>query len=400
MKKQGILVSVLVAACVLLSSGCTSRQIAPSTEEILPIPTQPLEYIALPPATLGKLLFSYETAGQENIWREYRGKWVLWVGSVHEVEPKLKPSRIIFLHEYETSQMAFHTGKFGVIVEFEPAWTNHLNQLITGQTVYYRAKLVSREPAGFSANRYGLGFGSQILMLEEGQIIGGDEIAAKLVDLAYVSYEQLDRLVKEAESIATVSNYFEQRLELLGGKWIAIRAVLSPLGIKIPNSPTPSQTILVDKQRHKIVLQDKIEASLKNVLTSVHTAAPAQENHLRQYIQEALETNRKLASEIDRDSEPLKEMWQKARQSSVVGLGDLLEAGIGQLLPIIGDVLVAKQALDDYLEREPVEQAIITSHALLQKIAEHMEQVSENVVGACRLVLNQPILSTATNSHF
>lgn len=393
MRKGLVFTTPVILLLVLTLPGCLPgygvRAIPPSVEYLVPPEPEKVEYLAISPDDLAKRLFSIGASEQsrEDAWSNARGKWVVWRGDVHDIAPKLKPSRVVFLHEYEVLPMSFDSGQFGIIVEFDHAWTEHLRQLTIGQTVFYRAKLVRRKTGLFG--KYGLGLGSGFLMLEDGQIIDSNAVTAKLVDLAYTTRQQLKKLVKEAENIATARNFFQQRLERLGGKWGAIQAILTPLSIRIPDSPTPRQTILVGKQKQRIVLQAKIEANLENVLTSLHTAAPAQENYLREYIQEALETNRKLASEIDRYAEPLKKLWQKARQSSVAGLGDLLEAIIGRLHPIIGAFFITEQALNDFLERKPIEQAIIASYILLQKIDEHMEQISENVVGACQLVYSR-----------
>lgn len=384
--------SLITAAAVLLTlslSGCGARTIPPSEVYLVPPEPEQVEYIAKPPDELAKRLFSAGVSEQskEVTWSNARGKWVVWKGDVYDIEPKLKPSRIVFLHEYEIPPMSFDSGQFGIIVEFDPAWTEHLKQVTPGQTVYYRAKLVARE-VGLFVGRYGLGLGSGFLMLEDGQIIDSTDIAAKLVDLAYTSYQQLDKLVEEAKSIAMVSNYFEQRLN---PDWIRVQMVLNllPLTITIPDKPgVASQDILAPILGTKTRSKAEIQANLEDALTYLHlgTAPPAEEHYLRQFLQQKFEINSKLVSEIERDAQPLKEMYKEARQ--LPGLEDALKA-VGRHMKLMKPILIAHEALERYQDAKAAEQAIIRCYYLLNEISEYMEQITMNVVRACQLVYRQ-----------
>ena len=263
MKKILVLVGTIICVLALDFSACTSRLIPPSEEYLSPPEPEKVEYIAEPPDDLAKLLFSSGISEQsrEDTWSDAQGKWVVWVGNVHHVEPQLKPSRIIFLDEYETSSMSFDSGQFTVTVKFDPAWTQQLKQLTTGEFVYYRAKLV----------RYDLGLGSNLLTLEEGEIIHRDDVAAKLVELVYSSYEQLDRLAADAERIAAISNYFERKANLT----LDVKRNLTKLALKLISielrDDTQLHEISLPAMRTKASLaKSEIEENLKATLASLH----------------------------------------------------------------------------------------------------------------------------------
>jgi len=190
--------------------------IPPSEEVISPSEHQQVEYIAKPPGELGRLLFSYQLSEQQrqNNWNECRGKWVVWSGTVLGVSPKLKPSKGVFSYDYAVPLLYAAAGEFGVIVDFQPRWTEYLGQLSEGETVHYRAKLVQRKPVLlYEAAKYGISPDAGFLELKDAEIIANDNITAKVVDMVYASYDQLERLVEEAEGINAVQKFFEGKLE-------------------------------------------------------------------------------------------------------------------------------------------------------------------------------------------
>ena len=239
-----------------------------------------VEYIARPPAVLGKQLLSPRVSEQskQSTWNNARGKWVVWKGNVTSIEPMLKPSRIVFIYEYE-APLPLYTQQFGVVVRFGAEWSENLTQRTAGETIYFRARLVESELAFADIYRYGLDFGSHLLILEDGQIIDDDDIAAKLADLAYTSYEQIDKLVTTTERIDKVMNYFERRTNVTSSvRWQLSSFATQLVNVQLPYNPSLSgddngevrQMSLSVVTREAALAKAEIERNLEAALKLLH----------------------------------------------------------------------------------------------------------------------------------
>ncbi|MCD5411873.1 hypothetical protein M1N42_03160 [Thermodesulfovibrionales bacterium] len=350
-----------------------SRTIPPSVVYLVPPEPEQVEYIAKPRDVLAKYLFSFTASRQskEANWSNAVGRWVVWYGEVDAIEPRFNPNRIYFRHRYETPPLSIDSGRFGITVEFDPAWTSLLEQLSPGQTVYYRARLATRG-AGF-------GLSSGFLRLKDGQIIDRSDIAAKLVNLAHTSEQKLDELMEKAKSIAKVNDFFRQRLE---PRWKKARIVVKalPMPITIPEKPgVACQHMLAHIIEIKIKSKAEIRANLEDALIYLHpgTTQPAKEHHLRQFIQQKSKANRESISEIRENTQLLMEIYEEARQRP--GLEDILKALAGQL-PVIGEFMSLTLPYDIfelYQSVKEAERVTIYSYYLLMRISEHIKEIAK-----------------------
>jgi len=332
---------LLVTLCILLGTlsfpGCSSSTIPPSVEELSPTQSQPVEYIARPATVLGTVIFSDIATEQEkkDIWSESRGKWVLWAGSVNEVEPKLKPSRIIFLYEYETSGLALY-NKFGVAVDFKPMMTERLKQITKGQRVYYKAKLAQRETGGlFESAKYGSSI-SGFLVLSEGEIIASDDPEAVLVDLAYSSYEQLETLIADAERIININDYFLHKANLASDvKWNLLKLASKLVHIELSDETQPQGVSPSVLQMRAILAQSKIEECLQVTLESLHSDTDRYGKLGRRDIERQIESNERILKTIKDEIRELENIMEKDRLSSEPGIVNLISTAVTQLLNVI-----------------------------------------------------------------
>ena len=384
---------LLVALCISIGAlgfpGCSSSTIVPSVEVLSPTQSQPVEYMAKPADVLGPLIFSGMNTEQEetSIWSESRGKWVLWVGSVEAVEPKLKPSRLIFLYEYDTSGLAIY-NKFGVAVDFNPSMTERLRQLTQGQRVYYRAKLGQRETAGlFTSAEYGSGI-SGFLVLSEGEVITSDDPAAVLADLAYSSYEQLDRLVADAERIASLDNYFQRAANLSTDvAWQLSKLALGFVNIRLTGNTQLQKVSLPAMSEKALSAKSEIEDSLGTALASLHYDAGGHGEYDRQGIERKIESSERIAGVIGDGIRDLESVWFEDKRSSELDLGDLVYEGtvalIGKALPEVELIIGITQPAGDGMAeigRLPLYQQMIvicqTYLALTDGTIQHIRDVA------------------------
>lgn len=345
-----------------------------------------IDYIAKPPTELGKDLFSYELDDQQrqNNWSNYVGKWVVWVGNVGKVTPKLNPSRIEFLpEEYDTGDLRpLFPGQVGVVVDFKSdEWTEYLRHLAKGERVYYRARLTGKG--------YGVGFNFHLLFLEEGKIVHRESVVAQLVDLlvdlAYSSYEQLQELLESARRIAYIGDYFAAKLEHSADLKSAIEVGLGLMNIRFPDKAWPEkawlqQIFLPKMEQRKAFYESKIQESLRLVLISLHRASPAQDKRHLQKIAEKRASNRDMVTEIRDKRKFLEAAWELERKSTMASIGDLLEALIGQLHIAVELALTVKEAWEKYKKLEPYQQLIASSSNALSQISIYMERISKNVI--------------------
>lgn len=373
MRKQKLVVIMLgLIGVVLMAVSCGPSRVPPSKEKISPIEEEEqIDYVGKPPDELGKDLFSYKLDDQQrrDNWSKYAGKWVLWAGEVGKVTPKLKPIRVEFLpEEYEIS---LSPGKISIIVDFKQQWTKHLRHLSKGETIYYRARLTQK---GYSM---GLNY---LLFLEEGEIIDSESVEARLVDLAYSSYEQLQELLENARQIAALMDYFVERLRYSDLKSIAIRALLRLLNIELPERTWLKQISLPEKERQKRLFESKIQESLRSALISLHSASPVQDKLYLQKIEKIRETHRHMVEEIRDARKFLEAAWERARESAILGIDDLAKALIKQLRISIKLVLTFKKAWEDHKEFELYQQLIVLSCGVLWQINQDMERISKNII--------------------
>jgi hypothetical protein len=338
-----------------------------------------VEYIAAPPAELGKQLLSPWVSEQsrDNAWSNARGKWVVWKGDVQGIEPMLKPSRIVFLYEHE-APAPFSRRQFGVIVKFNPVWTEDLKQLATTETVYYRARLVARESGAFSldAARSRLEPGSYFLVLEDGQIIDSSSVTAQLTDLVYTSYRQLEKLVGEAENIAAVSRFFEGKLRD-GEKRIAIETMLRLVGLDIRDRYWLfEETPLLELRTRKNSLRLNIQHHLQEALSVLHHSDPSNDAVLRQEIEETFRSNNIVVEEAKAVSKILKDFWEEEKRSAELGISD---AALALLPPLSAAKTIIEGAIE-YGKLDAYETIVGACHLQLGFIESSMEQIHDNVV--------------------
>ncbi len=367
--------------------GCSSSTIAPSVEVISPIQSLPVEYVPRPANVLGTLLFSSVATEQEkaDIWSESRGKWVMWVGSVEAVEPKLKPSRLIFLYEYDTSGLAIY-NKFGVAVDFNPSMTERLKQLTIGQRVYYRARLGQRESATlYTSIEYGSGI-SGFLVLSEGELVAADDPQAVLADLAYASYEQLEELVAEAERVTAVSKYFERELEQ-GWTGIAIETGLNFLNVKLYDEPWLQVLPLPEKRSRKASIKSEIEDALEAALAFLHSNEP--KHDWSEDIEQKSENNRKVVESTQEAGLALDSTWRIFKQSpGQIDRSDIAKTAattIDKLRAypgIVSGAVAIAESVGRLLDLDVYDQIVGSCYALLDLIDVGMEHVYANVLRA------------------
>lgn len=352
---------------------------------------QTVEYVARPPAELGKqLLFPWVSEQfKESAWSNARGKWVVWKGAVHSVEPMLKPSRIVLVHEYE-APLPFYTQRFGVIAEFDPLWIEHLKHLSTGETVYFRAKLVAWELAFADVYRYGLDFGSYLLIMEDGQIVDSDEIAATLVDLAYASFRQLDELVEEAESIAAVSKFFEDKLKD-GKKRIAIETIINLVGIDTRDKYwLLDETPLAELRARKDYLKSSIEQRLQEALNVLHYSGPLKDATLRHRIEQQAKYNNTAVEAIKDASKILRDFWEEERRSPQPDISELaLESLLSKLPATVGAVKTIMEGIIEYGKLDAYETIVGACHLQQKMIESHMEQIHDGVAEVADIITQE-----------
>lgn len=248
-----------------------------------------VEYVARPAIALGKQILSpwISEQSKDSAWGQARGKWVLWKGSIHSIEPAMNPNRIVLVYEYE-APLPYYTQRFGVVVEFDVQWSESLKQLNPGEMVYFRGKLVDKEFSLADIYRYGLDFNSHVLLLEQGQIIDENDIGAVLADLAYLSYEQIDSLLLAAERIDQVMNYFERRADVSSDlRWQLSSFATKLVNIQLPIDPSLSEDNYMEVQEMS--------------LTIVRSQAALAKSEIEQTCAEALKLlhNMDTAAEID-----------------------------------------------------------------------------------------------------
>jgi hypothetical protein len=340
-----------------------------------------VEYIAAPPAELGKQLLSPWVSKQcrDNAWSNARGKWVVWKGDVRSIEPMLKPSRIIFIYEYEAPP-PFTRKQFGVVAKFNPEWTEDLKQLVRNETVYYRARLVRQELDLVAASKYGLGWSPHFLVLEDGQIIDSNDVAAQLADLVYTSYRQLEKLVEEAENIAAVSKFFEDKLRD-GEKRIVIETMLGLIGIKIRDKYwLLEETPLLELRARKNSLRLNIQHHLQEALSVLHHSDPSNDAMLRQEIEETFRSNNIMVEEAKAVSKILKDFWEEEKRSAEPGISDAALALFFSKLPPLSAARTIIEGAIEYGKLDAYETIVGACHLQLGFIESSMEQIHDNVV--------------------
>jgi hypothetical protein len=365
-----VLLTIALVFVVLPHYGI--RTLPGRVEYLAPPEPEKVEYIAIPPSDLAKILFSTGVSerARETTWSDAQGKWVVWVGKVHRVEPQLRPSRIVFLDEYETPPLSLDSGQFDIIVEFDPAWTERLKQLTTGELVYYRAKLV----------KYDWGWGLNLLTLEQGEIVPHDDVAAKLVDLAYTSYRQLGELVEEAENIAAVSRFFEDKLRD-GEKKIAIETMLGLVGLDISDKYwLLEETPLLELRARKNSLKFSIEHHLQEALGALHHSDPPNDAVLRQKIEETLRSNNIVVEGTKTVSKVLKDFWEEEKRSAEPDISDATLALLLKKLPPLSAAKTVMEGIIEYGKLDAYETIVGTCHMELGTIESSMERIHDNVV--------------------
>lgn len=356
--------------------------IPPSVEEISPTEAQQLAYVSKPPSELGKLLFSYEVSRQQrnNYWSNYnRGKWVVWSGKVTDVIPKLNPTRAVFLYDYEEPPLS-SPGEFGVIVHFHTRWTEYLKGLSEGETVYYRARLTERHiHALYKAGKYRSS--PYFLELEDGDIIANDDIRARLVDLAYTGYDQLDTLVEQAEVIAAISKFFEGKLSE-DRKQRAVETVIKlATGVDVSEKYWHlEETPLLELRAKKNSLKSSIEEQLQEALVFHHFSDTLANEKLYQEIEDTIRRNNNIVEASKDASKVLKDFWEEERQSAKPGISDL---ALDVLLLKFPPASATKTIMEGIIEEGKLntyEIIVGVCHLQLESIKKPMEQIRDNVV--------------------
>ena len=376
MKNILVFVGTLVCVLALGFSACTSRLIPPSEEYLSPPEPEKVEYIAKPPNDLAELLFSSGISEQSKAttWSNAQGKWIVWVGKVHRVEPQLKPSRIVFLYEYETSPMSFDNGQFVVTVKFDLSWTQQLKQLTTGEFVYFRAKLVE----------YDSGLGSNLLMLEKGQLIHRDDIAAKLVDLAYSSYEQLDRLAADAKRIVEISDYFERKADLtLDVKRNLTKFALKLIHIELRDDTQLHEISLPAVRRKASLTKSEIEKNLEVRLAIMHSNTGIRRELELQDIERKIVSGERLVKIIEDEIKDLESIWEKDKRSAELDIVDLIPVAVNQLINviipdsgiIIGITTATADIMAEIVQRPLYDQVVVICQTYLGLIDEDMQYI-------------------------
>ncbi len=341
---MGTLVSVLVVIPQFQGYGIRTL---PGRTEYLSEPEQKapekdaVAYIARPSAELGRQLLSPSVSDQskENAWASARGKWVLWKGAIRSIEPAINPNRIVLVDEYQ-APMPLYTQRFAVVVEFDSQQSKRLKKLEVGQTVYFRARLVEKEFRLADVYRYGLDFSSHVLSLDEGQIVDDDHVAAILADLAYISYEQIDRLSVAAKRTHDVMDYFERRANVSSDvRWQLMAAATRIAGIRLPHDPPMSENGYTESggisitvvKREAALAKSKIEQSLASTLTLLHTLdePPGFDHHI---IHEAKQSNARMVTANEDFVEEIEVLRDEDKRRGEIGIGDLTWFGIGQIL--------------------------------------------------------------------
>ena len=343
------IIIVAIASVVLLLpqlQGHAIRTLPGWTEHLSESEPQTVEYVARPASELGKELLSPWISEhlKESAWNNARGKWVLWKGDVHSVEPVVRPSRIVLVYEHE-APLPFYTQQFGVVVEFDAQWGESLRGRTVGDTVYFRAILVEREFRLADVYRYGLDFGSSVLLLEDAEIIDENDIAAKLIDLAYSSYEQVDRLVAVAERADDITAYFARRANVSSDmRWQLSAAALRIAGMRLPHDPpldgddySGSRGIsLTDIGREAALARSEIESSLAGALIFLHDADTTSKYDY-EAIEQRMQSTARMVTANEYFVEEVEILRAEDRRRGDVGIGDLGWFGLGEILDkIIG----------------------------------------------------------------
>ena len=390
-----VLLIVLTLVAVLLVipqfQGYGIRTLPGRAEYLSEPQPETVGYVARPPTEMGRQLLSPSVSEQskESAWGNARGKWVLWKGEVHSVEPALNPSRIVLVYDYE-APMPLYTQSFAVVVEFDAKQSERLKQLKAQEIVYFRAKLMEKEYRLADVYRYGLDFSSHVLLLEKGQIVDPDDIAAALVDLAHEGYEQLDALVKEADGIAAVSGFFEGKLTD-GKKRIAIETMTKLVGIDIGDKYwLLTERPMVELRAHRDYLRFGIEQRLKEALEVLHHAGPLTDVALRQAINQQARSNDTMVEATKDAGRILRGFWEEERQSAQPGISDLaLESLLLRLPATIGVAKTIMEGIVEYGKLDVYETIVGTCHIQLDVIEEYMEHIHGGIIETSRIVVQR-----------
>ena len=395
---KGIIVVVVIVAVAAVVfallpqlQGYGIRTLPGRFEDLSEPEPEAFGYVARPPAELGRQLVSpwVSEHSKETAWGNARGKWVLWKGRVHSVEPALNPNRIVLVYEHEAPP-PFHTQRFGVVVGFGAQWSARLKQLTVGDFTYFRARLAEAEFRLADVYRYGLDFSSHVLLLEQGQIVEPDDIAAALVDLAYAGFEQLDELVRAAECIAAVSEFFEGKLRD-GRKRIAIETIIKLVGIDIRDKYwLLGHTPLAELRASRDWLKFDIEQRVQEALEVLHYAGPVKSAALRDSIEKQARYNR-TAVEASKDAcGVLRGFWEEERRSAQPSISDLaLELLLMKLPRLIAVVKTIMEGIIECGELDAYEIIVGACHLQLEMIAGHMEHIHAGVIDIARSAVQE-----------
>ena len=388
-----LIIVTLVSVFVLIPhlQGYGIRTLPGRTEYLSEPEPETVGYVARPPAELGRQLLSHSVSDQskENAWASARGKWVLWKGDVRSIEPALNPNRIVLVDEYE-GPMPLYTQRFGVVVEFDAQQSERLKELEVGETVYFRARLVEKEFRLADVYRYGLDFSSYVLLLEQGQLVDPEDIAAGLVDLAYAAFEQLDELVKEAEGIAATSGFFEGKLRD-GTKRIAIETMTKLVGIDIGDKYwLLAETPMAELRAHRDYLKFGIEQRIKEALEVLHHTGPLDSVALRQRIEQQARSNDTVVEATKDAGRILRDFWEEERRSAQPGISELaLESLLLRLPATIGIAKTIMEGIIEYGKLDAYETIVGACHLQLERIEGHMKYIYDGVIGIAGIVVQQ-----------
>jgi hypothetical protein len=377
----------LVLLFFSLVSCNTSTEVEPTVVVLGEVKAEGLEYIVLSPSVLGERLYSFSLSenNREQNWRDYLNKWVLWPGTIVDIEPALKPSSIYIVYDFPLRSFSFQEGKFVVKVNFTPEETPSLKQLSVGDRVYYKAKL-RKNTLSLATGRYGVNDG-YMLDLQEARLVSSDCDIARLVDLAYSGQQQMDTLIDHAKKITSVMNYYNETLDA-GVAWIGAKMMvelLTPLTINDPHW-LEQVSSLPDKESLRNRLIDEMSIQVGNVLTINHSTVSGRNLSLQDTIEAKYNKNNSLVESSADVTGYLYDFYQQYSQQSTAGLSDLVKALVKQKLPgflkLIGLLKTGVEAAIDVSKLGPYETIVGSCYLQLSNTDDAMQLIKQNIVKA------------------
>jgi len=197
-------------------------------------------------------------------------------------------------------------------------------------------------------------------------------------------------LVREAEGIAAVSEFFEGRLRD-GGKRIAIETIIKLVGIDIGDKYwLLGQTPLAELRARRDYLKFGIERRVQEALEVLHYAGPLKNAALRGSTEQQAKFGRTAVEATKEAHGVLRDFWEEERRSAEPSISDFaLESMLQKLPNLIGVTKTIMEGLIEYGTLDAYEIIVGACHLELERIEGRMEHINDGVIDIARRAVQQ-----------